>query len=269
MNRSKKMARLPLIEDIDHETDAAIEARLDERFQVLEDLSVAVTIGEVRGMIVSGPPGLGKSFTIEKVLAEYDPTESVYTIVKGYVRATAIIRLLYQYRHPGNVIVFDDADSVFFDDVSLNLLKAACDTTDRRLVSYMTENPMEDEDGGVIPKSFVFEGCVIFITNLDFDREIDRGAKLAPHFSALISRSLYIDCGMKSRRDYMVRIRQVINQGMLADLTAAQRNDVIGFIEDNADSLRELSLRTAIKLAGIRKSNGERFEKIARVTLCR
>ena len=274
MPRSKKLARRafgPEFETTTFETDAQIEAKLADRFQVLSDLAVAATIGEARGLIISGPAGLGKSYTVEKVLEDYDPSGSVYVIVKGYVRPTAIIRLLHQYRHPGNVVVFDDADSVFFDDVSLNLLKAACDTTEKRIVSYMTENPMEDEDGGIIPKSFQFDGTVIFITNMDFDKEIDRGSKLAPHFTALISRSHYMDLAMKTKRDYLVRIRQVIRDGLLTKNGCSKQEeaDVVAFIEDNVDSLRELSLRMAIKLACLRKSNPDRWERTARVTCCR
>ena len=269
--KSAKLARMNVFDAETRETDAQIEAKLNERFTVLEDLANAAVCGEARGLIVSGPAGLGKSFTVEKVLSEYDPTGSVHTIVKGYVRATGIIRLLYQYRFPGNVIVFDDADSVFFDDVALNLLKAACDTCDRRVISYMTENQMEDEDGGIIPKSFDFEGTIIFITNMDFDREIDRGSKLAPHFTALISRSHYIELAMKTKRDYLIRIRQVIRQGLLsgAGCTPAQEKDIVDFIEKNADHLRELSLRMALKIAAMRKSSPDRWEKMARVTCCR
>jgi len=269
--KSAKLARMNVFDAETRETDAQIEAKLNERFSVLEDLANAAVTGEARALIVSGPAGLGKSFTIEKVLNDYDPSESVYTIVKGYVRATGIIRLLYQFRHPGNVIVFDDADSVFFDDVALNLLKAACDTCDRRVISYMTENQMEDEDGGIIPKSFDFEGTVIFITNMSFDREIDRGSKLAPHFTALISRSHYVDLAMHTKRDYLIRIKMICREGMLRmnGCNKQEEADVVDFIEKHADQLRELSLRMALKLAALRKTSPERWEKMARVTCLR
>jgi len=109
---------------VSNETDAEIEARLGERFEILDVLAEACTVGNARALIVSGPAGLGKSYTIEKRLNEWDPSEINHTIVKGYVRATGLVKLLYQYREAGQVIVFDDADSIFFDDISLNLLKA-------------------------------------------------------------------------------------------------------------------------------------------------
>lgn len=251
------------------ETDAEIEQRIADRFEILDVLTEACVVGNSRALIVSGPAGLGKSFTVEKRLADWDPNELQHTIVKGYVRATGLVKLLYQYRHANNVLVFDDADAIFFDDVSLNLLKAVCDTTERRRVSWLSEGKLVDDDSAeLIPRSFDFEGTIIFISNYDFDAMIDKGHKLAPHLQALVSRAHYIDLAMKSRRDYLVRIRQVIRQGLLSHLSEPQRNDVIAFIEGNHDKLRELSLRMAIKLGALRKQGGD-WEKLARITCCK
>jgi len=177
--------------------------------------------------------------------------------------------LLYHYRHENSVIVFDDADAIFFDDVSLNLLKAVCDTTERRRVSWLSEGKLiDDESAEIIPRTFDFEGTIIFISNYDFDAMIDRGHKLAPHLQALVSRSHYIDLAMKSRRDYLVRISQVIKQGLLDDLTIHQRDEVICYINKNSERLRELSLRMALKIGSLRKQGGQ-WERLANVTCCK
>jgi hypothetical protein len=250
------------------ETDEQIEAKLNTRFGVLARMAEGCTTGAIRSMVVSGPAGLGKSFVIEKTLQEWDPSESDWTIVKGYVRPTGLFKLLYQYREKGQVLVFDDADAVFSDETSLNLLKAACDSSERRRISYMTEGRLFDEDSAMmLPKGFDFEGTIIFITNYDFDAMIEKGHKLAPHFSALVSRSLYIDLAMKTRRDYMVRIRQVVRDGLLEGMGLAQseREEVLAFIEANVDRMRELSLRMALKVGSVRKL-GTNWKDIAAVT---
>jgi len=252
-----------------HETEEQIDARIAERFDILDILTEACIVGNSRALIVSGPAGLGKSFTVEKALIKWDPNEINHIIVKGYVRATGLVKLMYQYREHGQVVVFDDADSIFFDDVSLNLLKAVCDTTERRRISWLSEGKLVDEESAdLIPRSFDFNGTVIFISNYDFDAMIDRGHKLAPHLQALVSRAHYIDLAMKTRRDYLVRIRQVIRQGLLGDMTTEARADVISFIEKNHDKLRELSLRMALKIGSLRKQGGD-WQKVARVTCCR
>ena len=127
---------------------------------------------------------------------------------------------------------------------------------------------IDDETAVLIPRSFDFEGTIIFITNMDMDAMIDRGHKLTPHLQALVSRSHYIDLSMKTRRDYLIRIRQVINQGLLDSLTPAQRLDVVKFIESNHDKLRELSLRIALKIGNLRRTNSN-WERVAKITCCR
>lgn len=250
------------------ESDDQIDARIRERFEILQDLTHATVTGTSRAMIVSGPPGLGKSFTVEKIVERLD--ESDYTIVKGFVRATGLYRALHEYSKKGQVVVFDDADSIFFDDAALSLLKAACDTIERRVISWRAETTMKLDDGDTIPTSFEFEGSVIFITNMDFDRIVDNQAKFHEHVAAMISRAHYVDLSMKNRRDYLIRIKQVVAEGMLADsLTQNQIKQVVDFIEENINSLRELSLRMAIKIASTMKSNPNKWERICRVTCMR
>ena len=253
----------------ERETETEIDARISERFEILDTLTEACVVGNARALIVSGPAGLGKSFTVEKRLSQWDPEGNNHIIVKGYVRATGLVKLLYHYRHDNNVIVFDDADAIFFDDVSLNLLKAVCDTTERRSVSWMSEGKLvDDESAELVPRTFDFDGTIIFISNYDFDAMIERGHKLAPHLQAMVSRSHYIDLQMKTRRDYLVRIKQVIAQGMLSDLTELQKAQVMRFIDKNSDTLRELSLRIALKLASLCKQS-DNWERLARVTCCK
>jgi hypothetical protein len=250
------------------ETDAEIEVKISERFSILKVLANAACNGEARALIVSGPAGLSKSYTVEKALETWDPSETQYTIVKGYVRATGLYKALYQNRHAGRVLVFDDADTIFFDDTSLNFLKAVLDTTERRRVSYLAETTLYDEEEAcVIPSTFDFNGSCVFITNYDFDHMIAKGHKLAPHLQALVSRAHYVDLAMKTRRDYFIRIRQVVAEGMLTTqgLNEQEAQDVMNFIETNIDRVRELSLRTAIKVGSIRKFNRD-WEKVARVT---
>ena len=271
-SRSEKLAAAAIkvsYNSVPQETDAQVSERIAERFDILDVLTEACTVGNARALIVSGPAGLGKSYTVERRLSNWDPSALNHIIVKGYVRATGLVKLLYQYREEGQVIVFDDADSIFFDDVSLNLLKAVCDTTERRTVSWLSEGALIDEETAVrIPRTFEFNGTIIFISNYDFDAMIDRGHKLAPHLSALVSRAHYVDLAMKTRRDYLVRIRQVIDQGLLDYLPLTQRVEVKQFIEANSDRLRELSLRMALKLGSLAKQGGN-WEKLAKVTCCK
>lgn len=264
--------RLPARIDFDpreDETDEEIAARLEERFHVIDMLADASCNGEIRSLIISGPAGLGKSYTVEQAVKAYDPDQNHTVIAKGFVRPTGLYLLLHEYRHPGCVIVLDDADSIYSDMDALNLLKAACDTTKERKISWRAETRMTDADGEPIEREFVFNGTIIFITNKDFDAEIARGGRSAEHFEALVSRSHYVECDMHCIRDYLVRIKQVCDKGMLQtqrNLTRDESDFIVDFINNHAEDLRELTLRMVLKLADVYRMNAGEFESLAKVS---
>jgi len=248
-------------------TEAEIEQKLSEKFNAQATMVRATVAGKNKSMIISGPAGVGKSYGVGQIL---DNATQVYsTFIKGFVRATGLYKTLYEFRNKGSVIVFDDADSIFNDDISLNLLKAACDTSKKRVISWLSETRMEDEEGERMPRSFEFEGSIIFITNYDFEDMIARGSRLAPHFEALVSRSHYLDLGMKTNDDYVVRIKQVVREhNMLGDagFSSSEENSLIDFIVENQDKLRELSLRMVLKLANLMRIDPSDWKSLARST---
>ena len=261
------------VNPVKFESVEEIETKLKDRFDALEIMADATGRGINRSLIVSGPAGLGKSFTVEQKMAELEGKGKHITYIKGYVRPLALYKLLYETRHPNAVLVFDDSDSIFHDDVSMNLLKGACDSTDRRVLHWLSrslENET-DEDGDSVPDRFEFEGSIIFITNYDFDTMIQSGAKLAPHFEALVSRSHYLDLAMKTKMDYVVRIKQVVRGGMLKSRGFNEIDTVLimQFIENNVERLRELSLRMAVKIAGLYKMDKSNWQKLAKQTCFR
>lgn len=249
------------------ETDEEILKKLKDRFDALTIMTEATAFGHNRSLVISGPAGLGKSYGVMQILESAEAQKMAAVVVKGFIRPTGLYKLFYENRFKKSIIVFDDADSIFSDDIALNLLKAACDSTEKRRLSWLAETRMEDEDGEKLPRSFEFEGSVIFITNYDFDEMIARGTKLAPHFEALISRSHYLDLAMKTKRDYLMRIKQVVANGMLDDtLERKDQNVLLKFIEENMDALRELSLRMVIKLAGLMDMNPKGWQALAKIT---
>jgi len=252
------------------ETDDQIKERLRKRFRMLSDMTQAAKEGNVRAIIVSGPPGVGKSFGVEAQLVKADLFNTIaerkpkYEIVKGAMSALGLYCKLYEYQAAGNVIVFDDCDSVLLDDLSLNLLKAALDTSKRRIISWNTDSRMLRAEG--IPDRFEFKAAAIFITNIKFENV--RSKKLKDHLDALESRCHYVDLTIDSERDKMLRIRQIVEDGMLRDygFEAEQQEEILNFIDTNKKQLRELSLRTVLKIADLRKSFGEQWKDYAAVT---
>jgi hypothetical protein len=254
------------------ETEEEIYQKLTDRFAAMETLAEATATGKNRSLIISGPAGLGKSYGVMKVVEDLESKGYRPYVVRGYVRPTGLYKTLYEFKDPNCVVVFDDADSVFLDDVSLNILKTACDMTKSRRLSWLTETRMEDEEGERLPRNFEFEGSIIFITNYDMSSMAANGNKLAPHFEAMISRSHYLDLEMKTKRDYVVRIKQVVrDHGMLSreGFTKVQEESILDFIVEEQDRLRELSLRMVIKLAGLMKMDSLGWKKLAKITCFR
>ena len=250
------------------ESDESILARIRERFTVMDDLVGMSINGKARALVISGPAGVGKSYTVKRHL-KHIPDER-YTVSTGFIRATGLYRLLYNHRGKDQIIIFDDSDTLFLVEDSLNLLKNALDTNDDRIISWRAETNMKDDAGDPLTTEFLFEGSMIFITNKDFDAMIANQDKFSVHYEAFISRSYYIDLAMRNRRDYLIRIKDVIdNEGMLTDkLNSDQIKDVLSYIETNLYTLREVSLRIAGKIAGIMNEFPNSWERNCNVT-CR
>jgi hypothetical protein len=258
--------------EVAQETDQGIMDRLRERFQILDDMTLAVKKGDVRAMIVSGPPGVGKSYGVETVLEKSDIFNKLaekkpkYEVVKGAMSAIGLYRKLYEYSAPGNVVVFDDCDSILMEDLSLNILKGALDSSSRRFISWNTDSRVLRNEG--VPDRFEFKGAAIFITNIKFEHV--RSKKLRDHLDALESRCHYIDLQMDTPREKILRIKQIITDGMLDryefEQPEAVRDELVSFIDENQNKLRELSLRMVLKLADLRKSFPANWQATARTT---
>ena len=256
-----------------HESDEEIVERLRSRFQVLQDMTQAVKAGTVRAMIVTGPPGVGKSFGVEEVLSKQDIFNTLgnkkpkYEIVKGAMSAIGLYSKLYEFSERGNVVVFDDCDSVLLDDLSLNILKAALDSSKKRTISWNTDSRMLRAEG--VPDKFEFRAGAIFITNIKFENV--RSKKLQDHLAALESRCHYIDLQMDTDREKVLRIKQITQDGMLEtyDFENNEETEVVDYIVENRAKMRELSLRTVLKVADLRKSFPMTWKQMAEVTVMR
>ena len=258
-------------EAVAHESDEEIVERLRGRFNVLKDMTRAVKEGTVRAMIVTGPPGVGKSFGVEEVLSRDDLFDTLgqrkpkYEVVKGAMSAVGLYSKLYQYSEKGNVIVFDDCDSVLLDDLSLNILKAALDSSKKRTISWNTDSRILRSEG--VPDKFEFKAGAIFITNIKFENV--RSKKLQDHLAALESRCHYIDLQMDTDREKVLRIKQITQDGMLDsyEFEDCVKDEIIDYIVTHRAKMRELSLRTVLKVADLRKSFPTTWTSMAEVTV--
>jgi len=254
------------------ETEDEAMERIRDTFTMLDKITDAAARGVVRGLVVSGPPGIGKSFGVEKQLAAanmfrvIDGKDPKFEIISGGVSPIGLYQKLYNNRAPQQVLVFDDCDGVLEDSEMLNLLKAALNSGDKRRICWNKESRvLLTED---IPNAFDFEGSVLFLSNKDFDREIERGSRIAAHLEAIMSRCHYLDLEIGSMRDKLLRIKQVVMDGMLEsyDFTPQQESDIVAFVIDNSEYLRECSLRMVKKIADWVKADPNEWYATAEAT---
>ena len=202
------------------------------RFSFMEQLVDMVIGGVSPSCIVTGPGGIGKTYTVVKSLEKCGYKDGEYQVIKGFTTPLGLYRLLHDNRRA--IILFDDCDSAFKDATALNLLKGALDTTDRRMISWNSSKLADD-----LEPVFEFKGRIIFVSNIPlhgFDQ-------------TLISRSMIIDLQM-SRDEILDRIESIAEA--VIPLEPQMRSDVIDFLREYKDSMSDLNIRTYIKVAKIR-----------------
>jgi len=238
--------------------DAKRIAEIGERFEILDQMTKALVKSDIRALIVTGPPGVGKSYGVEEELTKSSlfgdmaGSKRKYEVVKGAMTPLGLYAKLYEYADKGNVLVFDDCDSVLMDDLALNILKAALDSGKKRMIYWNAESNKLRSEG--IPDKFEFKGSACFITNIKFENV--RSKKLQDHLEALQSRCHYLDLTLDTMRDKILRVKQIAQKGDLFkgyDFAKEEEAEIIDFIAENCERFREVSLRMALKVADLKK----------------
>ena len=257
--------------EIVKETETEAMDRIATRFAVLDEMSKACISGEIRAMIVTGPAGIGKSHGVNLQMEKasmFDRLASKkvrFEVVKGAMSGIGLFAKLYKFSDAKNVLVFDDCD-IWEDQDALNVLKGALDSGKTRRISWNKDSRILREEG--IPNSFNFNGSIIFITNKSFDTK--KAGKMQPHLDALQSRCHFLDLTVDSERDKMLRIKQVhrdADGGLFVDydFTEEQTDEIMSFIWDNHNKLREVSLRMCLKIADLVKISAN-WRELAKAT---
>lgn len=249
-----------MVGDIEVAVAAAVEKSnkydINTRFGFVEKLVTMVASGVQPSAVITGEGGLGKTYTVIKTLEangykdisdleEYSVgsvlnSRKCFTMVKGFSTAKGLYRTLFENNK--SIVVFDDCDAVLRDPVALNILKSALDSYGKRIISWNAD--MRDDD---LPRSFNFEGRVIFISNMEQDR-IDQ---------AIRSRSMMIDLSMT--KDQKIDRMEFIAKSdeFLPEYDAKSKNDALALIREIKDDCKEISLRTLISVTKVRASNKE------------
>ncbi|CAG7581020.1 MAG: putative 36.7 kDa protein [uncultured marine phage] len=224
--------------------DEKLTYDINTRFEFLEKLTKMVAKKKTESLIVTGEGGLGKTFTVEKVVKKSLKSKKIH-IVKGYSTPRALYNILYD--NNGKLIVFDDCDSILENNVSLNILKSALDSYDTRQITWATQM----RKGDMYPQTFIFRGQIIFISN----------KKRTKINQAIASRSMVVDLSM-TKDEKIERMKAVLKK-VLPKVSMKAKKQSISLIEKHKEEIVDLNFRTLIKVAKIRDSYPKKWEELA------
>lgn len=235
----------------------------DKQYNGIREFVKNIAIGKMRSMIVSGPPGVGKSAAVRSALEEHgDPTAQQY--LNGKITALSLYIALYLRRREKSVVVLDDTDNIFKDADGQNILKAAMDTTSARNITWSSSTTLLKAAGA--PEAFEFKGGVILITNVGFDGNL----KSSVHLRAIKDRSFTLQYGADTVQEkFAMIVYMVKRQGMLNrfDVPPKVQDEILEYVHANLEQMSTLSLRTVVKLAELYRVDSTQWREMALMSL--
>lgn len=253
-------------DNINRSPSEKVESKINDLENIDIDIFEAIKLNTLQvamnekttSFILSGLPGLGKTFdvtnTLDELVKKY-PYFS-YQYFKGNSTPAGLYELLFQYRK--TLIVLDDMDDALSNKETADMLKSVLDTgekrvLDRRIKGYfdavgLTDREIENiyKETGKLPNRFEFRGSIIFITNLkesDFD-------------PAVYTRTLSLDVVLE-RDEIIERINKIMPK-MLPNISIEKKRETFDVMSQLFNIYVEkapLNLRTFYHCLNLRISN--------------
>lgn len=234
-------------------------------FDDLKDLVHMVASGVQASLLVTGMPGIGKTYSVTQHLEAFGKHKNEpngYVVFKGTSSPFGLYRALYH--HKDQIVLFDDCDAVLKDDTASNILKAALDSYDVREITWMSKSTfdpgeMSEEEiaskiveEGKYPSKFEFKGQIIFISNIHKSK-IEQ---------AVISRSMTIDITLESQ-DVFRRMETVLND-IEKDTPMKLKKEVLEYLKDEykAENGQQANMRTLLSAMKCRKSGSPNWKRL-------
>ena len=212
---SEDLPEVDFDEPLPEYVDDSVKMNREEKKLIADALPIFSTLnahvmvvgkGLSPALLVTGPGGIGKSFSVEKILSHFGKKNKDFVIMKGKCTPSAMFEFLF--KNYDKICVFDDCDSVLSSKEGIAVLKGALDSGRSREISWNTKradmvdtfdcetrkevlarlkewSKAHNGKAGV-PNHFQFEGSVIFVSNMT-------RKELASKDSALLTRCDLVD----------------------------------------------------------------------------
>jgi hypothetical protein len=209
--------------------------------------NMAKNSDKFRALILQGPPGVGKTYSVEQALKKH--ASGRYELINGMVTNLSLYGSLYRASKNGHILFLDDCDSFLKDATGVNILKAAMDTKPNREIHWESSTSILKALG--IPNKFSFNGSVVLNTNIGYD---NINEKFISRLSALQDRALTLTISNNDADRLFKHVcYMVLVQDMLCNygFTNNEKNQLLEWIDANRARIKRISLRTIIKLSNI------------------
>lgn len=217
--------------------------------------------GKIKSILIYGGPGIGKTFVVNQSLREegLSPGNGYY-VVKGKITTASLYQTLYLHRK-GDLLVFDDTDSVWGDQEAANVLKAALDSYDTRSISWYSArtvnisklNPADRQefydsldkkleadptDSKIkFPSEFEYNGKICFISNLPYEKFDE----------AVLNRSVKIDMTLTQEQIFH-RMTTILQHMGDKSVPMDAKEEILDFVKGSVSSgaMKTASMRTYV-----------------------
>lgn len=241
----------PAIQKMEDRFEEEERALPEERFEDMESYVVNVINGIDVSALICGAPGVGKTYRIMQQFKKRGLQRGTdYDVIKGKCTPLVLYTMLHDYQNPRQILIIDDADDIIKDETSINLIKAATDSSDERIVSYGSSaapiaseekqgmySDFEQDGRGIwrYPKSFEYQGGVIIITNMNAG-QID---------TAIRSRAMICDLNFTTA-EVLDLVRGLSPHICPETLTPESKEKALSYLQELADSgaPMEISIRS-------------------------
>jgi len=231
-------------------------ASYNEKISFLEDLlNGMVRTKYVNTVLVTGDPGIGKTFTIDKNLQEHseDSDNPIrYRRVSGKITPLAFYQTLVENSAFDSVLFFDDADTILMETVSLNLLKEASEKRSQRTISY---NSSRSTNAPIT----VFDGKIVIATNKKISQN--------PHFEAVTDRFHVFDMNV-TYLEKLAKIHDIAEKFATPMVSKEDNAEIIKFLADKAKSINtdKITIRTFVKLQELKVLMPMKWKRFAEIS---
>jgi len=244
---SKEEVKIERINKIKEQENEVIKTLKDSKYENLVsdcykemDVNVEMVLqGLSYGAIFCGKGGLGKTHRcITMVAKKLDTKEFAY--LDSFSTPTSLFVYFWENREK-EVIILDDVSGMLENNKILSLLKSALWhlPNGKRVISYNTTKPLEDEMGRLVPRQFEFSSRLIILTNY-IDKE-------NPHLKAVLSRINKIDVNVP-RKDLLELLNEIVQKDY-RDLNITERKEVLNFLIEKTNQMSEdLNIRTLLRM---------------------